>query len=271
MIRGARHTNFIFLLLVSLINCTNHVEIDAVDCEINKPGIHLETKSDPQSCDTNDGTISVSGSGGKAPYQFRINGGTYQSSGMFNQLNGGSFIVEIKDANDCVRDTTVSLSIISSDLKATVTTEQDNECLTDNGSITVSATGSSKPFQYKIGNGSFGTDTVFSGLKHGLYNVTVKDAQGCSISISATINRGETGISWSNEVKSIIDTNCAISGCHVSGSQSPNLSSFSTLKNNANAIKSRVVSRAMPPDGRSITQEQIDKIACWVDDGAKQN
>lgn len=266
-----RERNFIFLLLACLTSCTNRVEMDVVDCEINKPGIHLEAKNDPQGCDTNDGTISVSGSGGKAPYQFRINGGVYQSSGVFSQLSGGSFTLEIKDVNDCVRDTTVSLSIISSDLNATVTTEPDNECLTDNGGITVSATGSSKPFEYKIGNGNFGTDTVFSGLKHGLYSITVKDAQGCSISISATVNRGETGISWSGEIKSIVDTNCAISGCHVSGGQSPNLSSFSTLKNNASAIKSRVVGRVMPPDGRTISQEQIDKIACWVDDGAKQN
>jgi hypothetical protein len=247
------------------------MEIDAVDCETNKPGIHLEAKNDPQGCNTNDGTISVSGNGGKAPYQFRINGGAYQSLGVFSQLNGGSFTLEVKDANDCVKDTTVLLSIISSDLKATVATVEDNECLTDNGSITVSSTGSFKPFEYKIGNGNFGTDTVFSGLKYGLYSITIKDAQGCSISISATVSRGETGISWSSEVKSIVDTNCAISGCHVSGGQSPNLSSFSTLKSNASNIKSRVVGRTMPPDGRSISQEQIDKVACWVDDGAKQN
>jgi hypothetical protein len=247
------------------------MELEPVDCEINRPGIDLDTKKDPAACDTNDGSISVTGSAGRLPYQFNINGGAYQPSGSFNHLGGGTFTVGIRDANGCTNTTEVSLFIASSDLAATVHTEEDNECLNNNGSITVTATGSHRPFEYKLGTGSFSADSTFTNLKNGLYTITVKDALDCSLSIGVTVSRGQTGVSWSNEVRSIIEANCAVSGCHVSGNQIPNFSVFSTVKSNASDIKSRTGSRSMPPDGKSISQEEINKIACWVEDGAKDN
>lgn len=271
MIRRGQYSAFTLFLLSCFIGCTNHVEREAVDCEINGPSIVLGTKDDPTACDTNDGSIAVTGSGGSIPYQFSINGGAYQSSGTFSQLGGGTFTVSVRDVNGCENSTEVSLTIASSDLAAETETAEDNECLTNNGSITVTATGSNEPFEYKLGTGAFTTDNTFTDLKNGLYTVTVKDALDCSISISTTVARGETGISWSGEIKSIIETNCAVTGCHVSGNQIPDYTSFAVVKNKASLIKTRTGNRSMPPDGRSISAEQIAKIACWVDDGAKEN
>ncbi len=271
MIQKKQYSGFTLVLLFSFIGCTNHVEFNAIDCEINKPGIALDAKKDPTGCETNDGFISVTGSGGSLPYQFSINGGAYQASGTFSQLGGGTFTLSIRDVNACESTIEVSLAITSSDLTVAAEATEDNECLSNNGSITITATGSNEPFEYKLGTGVFTTSNTFTDLQNGLYTITVKDALDCSLSISTTVARGQTGISWSNEIKSIIDTNCAVSGCHVSGNSIPNFSVFSNVKNRASSIKTRTGNKSMPPDGRSISQEQINKIACWVEDGANEN
>lgn len=74
--------------------------------------------------------------------------------------------------------------------------------------------------------------------------------------------------SFSLHVKTIIDNNCI--QCHGQGGNSPNLTTYNRIKNNANSIKSEVVSRRMP-QGSSLTNEEIQAISCWVDEGALNN
>jgi hypothetical protein len=75
-------------------------------------------------------------------------------------------------------------------------------------------------------------------------------------------------ITFSAKVKPIIDSNCL--QCHGNGGTFPNLTSFSNISRNAGSIKSAVVSRRMPQGG-SLSQADIDAIACWVDAGAKND
>jgi uncharacterized membrane protein len=52
----------------------------------------------------------------------------------------------------------------------------------------------------------------------------------------------------------------------------PNLSTFANIKAAAAGVKNRTSARTMPPRSRTpLTQEQIDAIGCWVDDGAQEN
>lgn len=74
--------------------------------------------------------------------------------------------------------------------------------------------------------------------------------------------------SFSLHVKTIIDNNCI--QCHGQGGNSPNLTTYNGVSNNANSIKSEVVSRRMP-QGSSLTNEEIQAISCWVDEGALNN
>jgi hypothetical protein len=66
-----------------------------------------------------------------------------------------------------------------------------------------------------------------------------------------------------------MNTYCALSGCH-DGRRRPDLRLYERAKFYAKAIKSKTQDRSMPFEG-SLTQEQIDVIACWVDDGALEN
>ena len=260
----------LFTLLAFCAACVNHQEGEITDCDSNRPEITITASTNPTTCDSNDGKIVVAGTAGEEPYQFRINDGAYQAAGTFEGLGGGIYTLTIKDAKGCETSTENTLTVADSGLTATHETTSDTECFSDNGTLSVTAAGKNGPFQYQLGSGAFSTTSSFTGLKSGSYTVTVKDALGCTITVSANVTRGQSGISYNTDIAPIIKNNCAISGCHVAGAQSPNLSVFANVKSNASSIKSRTGDRSMPQGG-SLTQQQISTIACWVDDGAPQN
>jgi hypothetical protein len=78
--------------------------------------------------------------------------------------------------------------------------------------------------------------------------------------------------SFVTNVTPIIQSSCAVTGCHATGSTNgPGpLTTYSQIKNAAAGIKSAVVSRFMPKDA-SLTSGQIKSISCWVDAGAPNN
>lgn len=78
---------------------------------------------------------------------------------------------------------------------------------------------------------------------------------------------------YSGVIQPIIANNCAISGCHDGGNTLPDWSVLSNVQANAALIKQRTANRTMPPSNAnvSLTAEQIEDIACWVDSGAQNN
>jgi hypothetical protein len=70
-------------------------------------------------------------------------------------------------------------------------------------------------------------------------------------------------------------TKCAISGCHNGDNgASRNWTEFDKFQQHASTVKRYVVDHIMPPSGSPagpLTQEQINTISCWVDQGAKNN
>jgi hypothetical protein len=107
---------------------------------------------------------------------------------------------------------------------------------------------------------------TFSGLPRGDYTVVVGDDTGCEVS---QVVRVTSGVSFSGTLAKIIEKNCAISGCHA-GSQFPDFRVFKNIHDNALQIKKLTGDHTMPQQG-SLTQAEINTIACWVDDGAANN
>ena len=144
-------------------------------------------------------------------------------------------------------------------------------CGSSDGSITATASGGQGKLTFSIAGFSFQESGNFTNLPSGIYAVTVKDESGCTASKSATVS---TGISFATFIKPIIDSNCAVVGCHVAGTTGlPNFTIFSEIQLRASGIKTRTGSRVMPPpgSGRSLTDQQIQRIGCWVNDGAINN
>lgn len=272
MITCYRAAPTIIFAVVILISCTNNDLPDPVDCTTSDLAVKVDAKVDPTLCNSTDGSIAIAASGGKEPYTFRINNGDYQSSNSFQQLGAGTYSLFVKDANGCESSVQQDIASPASTLTASSTTATDTECFSDNGSITVLATEGKPPYTFKLENGPFGDASTFSNLKFGDYTVTVLDAEGCSKLLSVTVPRGLSGLSYSNDIVPIISTKCAVSGCHNGDlGDSRNWTKYGNVKNNASNIKTRTANRTMPAGGLTLTQEQIDKIGCWVDDGAPEN
>jgi mono/diheme cytochrome c family protein len=79
-----------------------------------------------------------------------------------------------------------------------------------------------------------------------------------------------TAVFFENDIRELIQTNCALPGCHAAGGTFPELSSFERVHNRAADIRRVTQSGEMPPpaSGRSLSQEEIELIACWVEQGA---
>ena len=82
---------------------------------------------------------------------------------------------------------------------------------------------------------------------------------------------------WNREVSRLVFARCA--SCHREGGTSFSLMTYKDVQPRAVAIKEAVLSRRMPPWGavkgfgsfrndQGLTQEQIELLTRWVDDGA---
>jgi hypothetical protein len=274
---GATRIRIIFAVIFLLGGCTyNDIPKAFFDCKSTTLAVTLVSKLDPTSCLAIDGSITVSATGGLVPYSFSINNGSYQSDGAFLNLGQGSYTLYAKDANHCEKWIQVNIVAPASTLDATVTTTPDNQCLTDNGSITLNGTGGTPPYTYQFGTGPAGSQNTFSNLKSGSYSFIIRDSDSnkCIKTINALVKHGDTGTSFATDIKPILDKSCAISGCHNGDNgASRNWDVFTNVQVNASNIKTRTTNKSMPPAGSTtaLTSNQIKLIACWVDDGAKNN
>lgn len=75
-------------------------------------------------------------------------------------------------------------------------------------------------------------------------------------------------ITYSKNVAPIINGTCL--ECHGNGKISPNLATFEAVKASAARVKNAIVSRRMPRGG-VLTQNEIDAVVCWVDNGSLNN
>ena len=261
---------FQFLFFISLtsflVSCGSDDEAEepVVDCSVSNLSVAI-TSTTKAWCDVL-GTIEVAVTGGEGSITYSLDGTNFQSATTFEGLEAGNYIVTAKDSNDCI--STASATVEADSLVEFTTTEEDSGCGTTQGTITVTATGGDGSYQYSIDGGSFGDSNVFSSLGQGDYTVAVKDGGSCNESSDVAVL---SGTSLSTHIQPIITLNCAVTGCHVSGGQSPNFSMVANIMANADRIKVRTGAGTMPPSGRSITQEQIDLIDCWVNDGGLNN
>lgn len=257
-----------------LAGCTNkEIPTNIVDCSQTPLNVPNAAITDASSCNAADGQVTISAGGGVAPYQYAFNNGAFQDNPTFTGLSSGQYPVEVKDSRGCTAEVQVTVNAAGSTLSATASTTPDTQCFPpENGTLTVAPAGGVPPYEVKLGSGSFGTSTSFSGLDAGNYAVVVKDSESCTITLNVAVPRGDTGISYAADIQSVIASRCATPGCHVAGTSVPSLTTYSAVAARAQNIKLRTTNGSMPPSGSpDLTPQQIQQIACWVDDGAKNN
>jgi len=141
----------------------------------------------------NNGSITLNASGGVAPYQYSVNGGTtYQVSATFNGLTAGTYNFLVRDALGCIYP--FSFSLTEPGTLAVSALTNFATCPNNDGSIVVTAGGGTPAYEYSIDNGiNYQTGNVFSNLPSGNYNnIRVKDANGCITNTTAVVVLNDT-------------------------------------------------------------------------------
>jgi len=227
------------------------------------------------------GSITASATGGSG-FTFSLNNGTFQSSGTFNNLAAGNYTITAKNSNNCTGSQTITVNatnvcagvnIIVSAVAATAT-----PCTTPaDGTVTVTASGSTN-FTYSINGTTFQASNVFTGVAAGNYTVTAKDGAGCSNTTPVTVSATAAGPLFT-AVRSIIQANCAISGCHTGPAPTGGID-FSNQCNiiiNKDRVKARAVDAAgtptqmPPPPAPSLSASDRQKITDWINAGGGFN
>lgn len=142
----------------------------------------------------NDGSITVTTSGGSAPYQYSIdNCATFQASNVFTGLTAGTYNVCVQDALGCYTSvTTVTISEPSAIVINSAVVNESCEGASD-GSIDLSGTSGGTPsYQYSIDNcATLQPSGMFTGLAAGTYTACITDANGCTVSLPVNVAADE--------------------------------------------------------------------------------
>lgn len=147
------------------------------------------------------GAVTVTGSGGTLPFQYRIGVGAYQASGTFSGLAAGTYTVTIRDANFCTATVNITITQPAAALSAVPTVTQPS-CFAF-GNINVNAVGGTAPYTYDWADIA-GTNNAQnrSGLSAGSYIVTVTDSRGCTFASGAIVLNAATGCAPTNICRS---------------------------------------------------------------------
>lgn len=164
------------------------------------------------------GSIIATATGGTG-FTYSLNNGAFQASGTFSNLAAGTYTVTAKNSNGCLGVKQVVLTATNNCPTITITTAVVNTtpCATptNNGSITVTATGSTG-FTYNLNGGTYQASNAFANQNAGNYTVGVKDVNGCTKTQLVTIGVVASGPLFA-AVRNLITTKCAGSGCHMNG------------------------------------------------------
>jgi hypothetical protein len=164
--------------------------MDAVQVKLTEPNeLHFSVTSSPASCyGAHNGVLTiVNATGGTGSYTASLDGTIYQSSLSFSQLSAGAYTLYLRDAAGCIATYQTSVGQ-PEQLKTSVTVTNAHCNGSNDGTISISATGGTPPYQYSMDGINFQPTGMFTNLSPDIYNIITRDANGCFYtSTSATI------------------------------------------------------------------------------------
>ncbi len=142
------------------------------------------------------GSISAMGSGGTSPYVYSIDGTTFSSQSVVNNLSAGIYTVTVKDVNGCLQ--TFNTTITEPTQVGVSGVSTGTATATTNGTITLTGNGGLTPYTYSINGTNYYSGSLFSNLAPGTYTCYVKDNNGCisttTIIVEELVGLEENGI-----------------------------------------------------------------------------
>ena len=161
----------------------------------NLPGtLAVQSVLTDENCGDGMGAINLTTSGGAIPYSYQwSNSATTED---INGLSAGTYTVTISDNASCVLTETYILNNGTQPLSIASASVSNELCADGNGSISITIGGGSAPYSYAWNTGAITQN--LSSLSSGTYQVTITDADGCSVTESYVITNDPGSLSVSS-------------------------------------------------------------------------
>ncbi|MBT8230765.1 MAG: hypothetical protein KJO50_10935 [Bacteroidia bacterium] len=116
----------------------------------------------------------------------------------------------------------------------------------------------------------------FSGLIFILVLSVVYIFYGCSTEEEGTLSSCEIlAVSYSEDITPILESKCSVPACHDIAFAYGDFTQYDDLKEKADngRLWLRIVtSGSMPPAGNpQLTESELERFKCWIEDGALRN
>lgn len=143
------------------------------------------------------GSASVAATGGTAPYTYSWSPGG-QVTPMAVNLSAGNYVVTVKDNNNCSISLPVTITQPATNVSGSISNQINVSCFGgNNGSATALASGGVPAYTFSWSTSPTQTTATASNLTVGSYNVIIKDANNCSISLNVNITQPAAALSAS--------------------------------------------------------------------------
>jgi len=135
-------------------------------------------------CGHNDGSLTSSGSKGRTPYTYSIDGIHFQTSPVFSPLVPGPYTITLKDADGF---TAIATATVTDNCLQLTATSTNTTCGNANGSILASAQGGTQPYYYSIDGVNLQASPNFANLTAKGYTLSVLDGTGARRLLHVTL------------------------------------------------------------------------------------
>lgn len=159
-------------------------------------------------CSKSNGRLYVTADGQNITYSLN---GTTNTTGTFDSLDAGTFVLSISDENQCRSDTTIQLSGKANISISSLKTE-DAHCDLSNGMVEIQAADHTGIVTYSTDGVNYTDDNIFTGLSAGQYIAYIRSEDDCISTAAFTID--QTGMPWFERVE-VEDVTCSESNGRI--------------------------------------------------------
>jgi hypothetical protein len=211
-------------------NCSKSKTIEILDA--SEMGI-VSVVNTPPSCFNANGGISVTISGGTAPFYYLLDSGftdvSYENTFVATGLTSGGYTLKITDAALCEVESLITLTSVNG-MSSVDIIGVNSSCSNIGGNITINTNGGIGPFTFglitpsgnTITNTSSSSSFTFSSLSGGTYTAYVSDSAGCNYSEEITIiTEDKFTLSYTTTNTTCGDSNGSVSLLITSGGTPP--------------------------------------------------
>ncbi|SHJ90809.1 gliding motility-associated C-terminal domain-containing protein [Maribacter aquivivus] len=169
------------------------------------------SSTDITCADSSTAVLTITASGGNAPYQYSLDGGiTYQTENFFNNISAGNYTITVMDSsgtagNGCIETYEYEVTQPFT-LTASPSIIEDASCDTSGAATPtalvkiLNASGGQAPYQYSFDGGSTFTVVDEQRLTPGTYQLAIKDALGCETPLEITVPTAAIDPTFTNAI-----------------------------------------------------------------------